>query len=576
MAANGYDYVIVGAGSAGCVLANRLSEDGDARVLLLEAGGRDWHPYIHIPLGMGRMHDHGMFDWGYQTDTEPNLNNRRIEAMRGKVLGGSSSINVMAYTRGNPGDYDRWAQKGARGWSYADVLPYFRRCETFENGADTWRGGAGPLGTEFAKTEDELYQAWLDAAKACGYPLTADYNGKQQEGFGRGQYTIRDGRRSSSANAFLKPARGRRNLTVATNAQATRVVLDGRSATGVDYVQNGAAVRATATREVVLAAGTFNSPQLLMLSGIGPAQHLRDFGIKVVADLPVGKNLQDHLGAYMTYTRKQPGTFHREMRFDRMAVSMVRAYLFGSGPGTVVPGGLHAFIKTRPELAVPDIEFMFRGTSHAPHLWFPLVRPAFLDGYGIRPTLLHPDSRGELLLHSADPLAPPRIVYRFFTAPNDLPTLREGLQARPRAGLPHGARSVSRRGDWAGTQGQDRRRDRRLAEEGRHHRAPSRRHLRHGPGRRAGFQPQGARHRRLARLRRLGDARPGLGPYQCLRADDGRERRRPHRRQAAAAASGGGVADVHLGALLLPACGEKVWMRGPLRRAQSCGAQNRA
>jgi choline dehydrogenase-like flavoprotein len=428
MAASGYDYIIVGAGSAGCVLANRLTEDDGASVLLLEAGGRDWHPYIHIPLGMGRMHEYGMFDWGFQTDPEPNLDNRRIEAMRGKVLGGSSSINVMAYTRGNPGDYDRWGQKGARGWSYADVLPYFQRCETWENGGNTWRGGKGPLGTEFAKTQDPLYDAWLAAAKACGYPLTPDYNGKQQEGFGRGQYTIRDGRRSSTANAFLKPALGRKNLTVATNAHTTRVVLEGTHAKGIEYIKDGATVCADAAREVILAAGAFNTPQLLMLSGIGPSEHLRGFGIAVAADLPVGKQLQDHLGAYMTYTRPQPGTFHREMRFDRMAVSMVRAYLFGTGPGTVVPGGLHAFIKTRPELAVPDVEFMFRGTSHAPHLWFPLIRPAFLDGFGIRPTLLHPDSRGEVLLHSADPTAPPRIVYKFFTAPNDLPTLREGFK----------------------------------------------------------------------------------------------------------------------------------------------------
>ncbi len=428
MPANGYDYIIVGAGSAGCVLANRLSEDAGANVLLIEAGGRDWHPYIHIPLGMGRMHEYGMFDWGYQTDPEPNLNNRRIEAMRGKVLGGSSSINVMAYTRGNRGDYDRWAQKGARGWSYADVVPYFQRCETWQGGADSWRGGSGPLGTEFAKTQDPLYEAWIAAGKASGYPFNPDYNGKQQEGFGRSQYTIRGGRRSSSANAFLKPAKGRKNLTVAVNAHTTRVLLQGTRASGVEYVQNGATVRMDAAREVIVAAGAFNSPQLLMLSGIGPAEHLRSFGINVAADLPVGRKLQDHLGAYMSYSRPRPGTFHREMRFDRMAMSMVRAYLFGAGPGTVVPGGLHAFIKTRPELSVPDIEFMFRGTSASPHLWFPLVRPPFLDGFGIRPTLLHPDSRGEVLLGSADPLQQPRIVYRFFTSPNDLPTLREGFK----------------------------------------------------------------------------------------------------------------------------------------------------
>ena len=302
-----------------------MSEDAGAQVLLVEAGGRDWHPYIHVPLGMGKIHEHRMFDWGFLTDPEPNLNGRRIEASRGKVLGGSSSVNVMAYTRGNPGDFDRWAQKGATGWSYADVLPYFKRCETFEGGADQWRGGAGPLGTEFAKTTDPLYPAWIEAAKAAGVATTSDYNGASQEGFGRSQYTIRNGRRSSAARAFLTPAMTRRNLTVETNALVARVLLRGTTATGIEYVKDGQVVQAAAAREVIVSGGAFSTPQILMLSGIGPAAHLREFGIEPVVDLPVGRNLQDHLAVFLAFARREPGPFHHQMRLDRMAVSMVRA-----------------------------------------------------------------------------------------------------------------------------------------------------------------------------------------------------------------------------------------------------------
>ncbi len=422
-----YDYIIIGAGSAGCVLANRLTADG-ARVLLVEAGGRDWHPYIHVPIGLGKLHEKRMFDWGFETEPEPNLNGRSIEATRGKVLGGSSSVNVMAYTRGHPADFDRWAQKGAIGWSFVDVLPYFKRCETFAGGANAWRGGGGPLGTEFAKTTDPLYPAWIEAAKAAGITNTADYNASSAEGFGRSQYTIRNGHRSSAATAFLKPARKRRNLTVETRAHVTRVTLRGTVATGIEYLRGGEVQHAAAERDVIVSAGAFSTPQILMLSGIGPAEHLREVGITPVVDLPVGRNLQDHLAVFLAFARREPGPFHHQLRFDRMAIGMVRAYLFGTGPATVVPGGLHAFIKTRPELAVPDIEFMFRGVATEAQLWFPGIVDPMPDGFAIRPALLHPDSRGEILLRSADPRAPMRIRYNFFSAPGDLPKLREGFR----------------------------------------------------------------------------------------------------------------------------------------------------
>jgi choline dehydrogenase-like flavoprotein len=424
-----YDYVIVGAGSAGCVLAYRLTADPTIRVLVLEAGGRDTHPYIQVPIGLGPIWERRMFDWGYDTEPEPRLDNRRIEAMRGKVLGGSSSINVMAYVRGHRGDYDRWAEHGCPGWSYAEVLPYFKRCESWEKGENTWRGGAGPLSVIDSPNRDPLFDGWLEAARQADWPFTEDYNGKDQDGFGLSQWTIRAGRRCSASVAFLRPAMARPNLTVETGALATRVLLDGTRATGVEYARDGRLRVARAEREVLLAGGVFNTPQLLMLSGIGPADHLREMGIAPRVSLSgVGENLQDHLSVDVHHARRSRGPFHAEMRMDRTAINMARAYLFGTGPGTVLPSRLHAFLKTRRELPVPDIQFLFRGAPAKAHPWFPGITPPYEDSFGLRPVMLHPESRGAVRLHSADPTAPARIMQNFLASERDVRTIREGVK----------------------------------------------------------------------------------------------------------------------------------------------------
>ena len=424
-----YDYVIVGAGSAGCVLAYRLTANPAIRVLVLEAGGRDTHPLIHVPIGLGKIWEHRMFDWGYDTEPEPRLDNRRIEAMRGKVLGGSSSINVMAYVRGHRGDYDRWAQNGCRGWSYAEVLPYFKRCESWEKGENAWRGGDGPLSVIGTRNRDPLFDGWLDAAREADWPFTDDYNGKEQEGFGLAQWTIKNGRRGSASVAFLRPAMQRPNLTVETGALATRVLLDGSRATAVEYARGGRLEQAHAAREVLLAGGVFNTPQLLMLSGIGPADHLREMGITPRVSLDgVGENLQDHLSVDVHHVRRGRGPFHAEMRMDRTAINMARAYLFGTGPGTVLPSRLHAFLKTRRELPVPDIQFLFRGAPAKAHPWFPGITPPYEDSFGLRPVMLHPESRGQVRLSSADPAAPVRIMQNFLASERDVRTIREGVK----------------------------------------------------------------------------------------------------------------------------------------------------
>ncbi|PTS88729.1 hypothetical protein DBR17_04180 [Sphingomonas sp. HMWF008] len=425
-----YDYVIVGAGSAGCVLANRLSADPANRVLLLEAGGHHRHFLLTMPLGFMRALRNPRYTWQYLSEPEPHLDGRRIPLPRGRVLGGSSSVNGLFFMRGHSSDFDHWRQIGCDGWSFADVLPYFRKMETSWRGAGPWHGDSGPLHVAPVDTERLLHHPLMATAEAAGFHQSEDLHGEVEEGFARGEVTIDPrGRRASTARAYLEPALARPNLTVVTGARAHRVLIEGDRAVGIDYARDGKPTTARAEREVILSGGSYNSPQLLLLSGIGPADELRDLGIAPVLDLPgVGRNLSEHPRVPVHFTLKRPVSFLNELRADRVARSVVQWAAAGTGAFASQVNSCNIVVRTRSELEQPDIQLWCNPVRMDAEIWFPLVKPRQEDRITADVILLHPHSRGWLKLRSADPADTPAITLNNFAEAVDLRTARDGIR----------------------------------------------------------------------------------------------------------------------------------------------------
>ena len=412
------DYVIVGAGSAGCVLAARLSEDPAAQVTLIEAGGPDAAQEIHIPVAWSQLFK-SQFDWDYISEAEPAIDRRRVYLPRGKTFGGSSSMNAMIYIRGNRADYDGWARDGAKGWAYDGVLPYFRRSEANERGEDQFHGKLGPLSVSEGRSRNPLMDAFVQAAVEAEHAKNPDFNGPQQDGVGHYQLTQRNGMRCSAAAAFLRPAMERPNLTVISDALATRILFDGNRATGVEIVRHGKAEEIRAETEVIVAAGAYNSPQLLMLSGIGPAGDLTMLQIPVRADLPVGEGLQDHPAVAMSWISDTEGLL--------TALSPANLEQFqreGRGPLTSNIGESGGFFRTRADLPAPDIQY------HAvPAVFFEEgLSAAATHGVTMAPCVLKPTSRGKVSLRTANPASKPRIFHNYYATEEDRGSMIEGMR----------------------------------------------------------------------------------------------------------------------------------------------------